>query len=139
MESLGLILRRLCAARTSCPRIAPSKTGVNALVSRASTSCGDRIALASSAMLFILGALPAAAAEGCTQPSAPIATDRPDVTNSSLVVPVGSLQNENGANVSRRDGGTVFDGPNSRWRLGLAPCFEVLIDLPNYTGTFRGP
>lgn len=83
-------------------------------------------------------ATPAAAAEGCTQPSAPIATDRPDVTNSSVVVPVGSLQNENGINVSRRDSADIFDGTNSRWRLGLAPCFEVLIDLPNYVGTFRG-
>jgi len=81
---------------------------------------------------------PAAAADGCTQPSAPIATDRPDVTNSSVVVPVGSLQNENGINVSRRDGADIFDGTNSRWRLGVAPCFEVLIDLPNYVGTFRG-
>jgi hypothetical protein len=82
--------------------------------------------------------VPAAAAEGCTQQSAPIATDRPDVTNSSIVVPVGSLQNENGINVSRRDGADIFDGTNSRWRLGLAPCFEVLVDLPNYVGTFRG-
>ena len=81
---------------------------------------------------------PAGAAEGCTQTSAPIATDRPDVTNSSVVVPVGSLQNENGANISRRAGADIFDGTNSRWRLGIAPCFEVLIDLPNYVGTFRG-
>jgi hypothetical protein len=81
---------------------------------------------------------PAAAADGCTQPSAPIATDRPDVTNSSVVVPVGSLQNENGINVSRRAGADIFDGTNSRWRLGIAPCIEVLVDLPNYVGTFRG-
>jgi hypothetical protein len=83
--------------------------------------------------------MPAIAADGCTQTSAPIATDRPDVTNSSVVVPVGSLQNENGWNVSRRDGASVFDGGNSRWRFGVAPCLEVLIDLPNYVGTFRGP
>jgi Putative MetA-pathway of phenol degradation len=81
---------------------------------------------------------PAGAAEGCTPTSAPIATDRPDVTNSSFVVPVGSLQNETGANISRRAGADIFDGTNSRWRLGIAPCFEVLIDLPNYVGTFRG-
>src|SRR5260370_36482896 len=81
---------------------------------------------------------PAGAAEGCRRTSAPIATDRPDVTSSSVVVPVGSLQNETGANVSRRAGADVFDGTNSRWRLGIAPCFEVLIDLPNYVGTFRG-
>jgi len=90
------------------------------------------------AAVFACHATPAAAADGCTQPRAPIATDRPDVTNSSVVVPVGSLQNENGINVSRRDHADVFDGTNSRWRLGIAPCFEVLIDLPNYTGTFRG-
>jgi hypothetical protein len=80
----------------------------------------------------------AAAAEGCTQNTAPIATDRPDTTNSSVVVPVGSLQNENGFNVSRQNGADIFDGSNSRWRLGVAPCVEVLIDLPNYVGTFRG-
>jgi hypothetical protein len=81
---------------------------------------------------------PAVAADGCTQPSAPIATDRPDITNSSVVVPVGSLQNENGVNVSRRAGADIFDGTNSRWRLGVTPCFEVLVDLPNYVGPLRG-
>src|SRR6266436_985767 len=90
------------------------------------------------AAALALHVAPAAADEGCTQTSAPIATDRPDVTNSSVVVPVGSVQNENGANVSRRAGADIFDGTNSRWRLGIAPCFEVLIDLPNYVGTFRG-
>ena len=74
---------------------------------------------------------------GCSGEN-PIETDRPDITNSSIVVPVGSLQNENGINVSRRDGADVFDGSNSRWRLGIAPCFEVLIDVPNYVGTLRG-
>jgi hypothetical protein len=33
-----------------------------------------------------------AVAGECTTPSSPIETDRPDVTNSSIVVPVGSLQ-----------------------------------------------
>lgn len=79
-----------------------------------------------------------AAADECTQPSKPIETDRPDTTNSSVVVPVGSLQNENGINISRHDGADVFDGTNSRWRLGIAPCLEVLVDLPNYVGTLRG-
>ena len=79
------------------------------------------------------------AADTCTQTSAPIETDRPDVTNSSVVVPVGSLQSENGINVSRRDGATIFDGTNSRLRLGIAPCLEVLVDLPSYVTSFRGP
>src|SRR5215831_4353523 len=90
------------------------------------------------AAALALHVAPAGGAEGCTQTSAPIATDRPDTTNSSVVVAAGSLQNENGVNVSRRNGADIFDGTNSRWRLGIAPCFEVLVDLPNYVGTFRG-
>jgi len=68
-----------------------------------------------------------------------IATDRPDVTNSSLVVPTGSLQNENGVNFSMRDDGRTIDGTNSRWRLGVAPCFEVLVDLPTYFAGVQEP
>jgi hypothetical protein len=79
----------------------------------------------------------AASAEECTQPSTPIETDRPDTTNSAIVVPLGSLQNENGINISRQNGADIFDGSNSRWRFGIAPCLEVLIDLPNYTGTLH--
>lgn len=82
---------------------------------------------------------PAIAADQCTQASAPIETDRPDVTNSSVVVPVGSFQNENGINLSRRDSAMIFDGTNSRLRLGIAPCLEVLVDLPTYVTSFRVP
>jgi hypothetical protein len=81
----------------------------------------------------------AATAEQCTQASSPIETDRPDVTNSSIVLPVGSLQNENGINFSRQSGAPVFDGTNTRLRFGLAPCWEVLLDLPTYVTAFRGP
>jgi len=80
-----------------------------------------------------------AQAEGCPTPADEIATDRPDVTNSSLVVPVGSFQSENGINLTARDGGRTFDGTNSRWRLGVAPCFEVLVDLPNYFSNIKSP
>ncbi len=79
-----------------------------------------------------------AAAAECTQPNAPIETDRPDVTNSSVVVPVGSLQNENGIDTSRDRGADIFNGTNSRWRFGVAPCLEVLVDLPTYVTTFHG-
>src|SRR6266581_4178626 len=76
----------------------------------------------------ILGTVEAQA-EGCPTAKDDIATDRPDVTNSSLVVPTGSLQNENGVNFSMREDGRTFDGTNSRWRL-VAPCLELLVDLP---------
>jgi hypothetical protein len=73
-----------------------------------------------------------ARAETCPQSAEEIATDRPDVTNSSIVVPVGSLQNENGVNTSAQNGRQGVDGSNSRWRLGVAPCLELLVDLPSY-------
>jgi outer membrane putative beta-barrel porin/alpha-amylase len=73
-----------------------------------------------------------ARADTCPQPTEEIATDRPDVTNSAIVVPVGSLQNENGINTSAQSGRHGIDGTNSRWRLGVAPCLEVFVDLPTY-------
>src|SRR5215475_11367018 len=78
------------------------------------------------------------AAEECTQTSSPIETDRPDTTNSSLVVPVGSFQNENGVNISSRGGTRMFDGTNIRLRLGIAPCMEVLLDVPTYVAPIGG-
>jgi hypothetical protein len=89
-------------------------------------------------MLVILGAVEARA-EGCPTAKDEIATDRPDVTNSSLVVPFGSFQSENGINFRGQDGGQIIDGTNTRWRLGIAPCLEVLMDLPTYVGTVRAP
>ena len=74
----------------------------------------------------------------CPTPASTIATDRPDVTNSSVVVPLGSLQIENGVNTTGRGYEKSFDGTNSRLRLGVGPCLEVLIDLPNYFGALRG-
>ena len=85
----------------------------------------------------ILGAVDAQAG-ACPTAKDEIATDRPDVTNSSLVVPTGSLQGENGVNFSARDGGRVVDGTNTRWRLGIAPCLELLLDLPTYFATVQG-
>ncbi len=78
-------------------------------------------------------------AETCPSARDEIATDRPDVTNSSLVVPTGSLQSENGVNLSSRDGGRTIDATNTRWRLGVAPCFELLVDLPSYVASIRAP
>jgi Putative MetA-pathway of phenol degradation len=89
--------------------------------------------------VFILLGTAAAHAEGCPTAKGEMATDRPDVTNSSLVVPTGSLQNENGVNFSTREDGRLIDGTNSRWRLGIAPCLEILVDLPAYVAPLQGP
>src|SRR6266852_3479002 len=79
-----------------------------------------------------------ARADSCPTAKDEIATDRPDVTNSSIVVPAGSLQSENGVNFSARDGGRSVDGTNTRWRLGIAPCLELLVDTPSYFANTRG-
>ena len=93
--------------------------------------------LAALVATSLVGIGSAVAAE-CPQPDNPIETDRPDVTNSSIVVPAGSLQNENGVDTSRDHGANILSGTNSRWRLGIAPCLEVLVDLPNYVTTLHG-
>jgi outer membrane putative beta-barrel porin/alpha-amylase len=80
----------------------------------------------------------AAHAAECPSSQSEIATDRPDVTNSSLVVPAGSFQNENGINTSRQSGASGFDGSNSRLRFGVAPCLELLVDIPSYFGRLSG-
>ena len=80
-----------------------------------------------------------AKAESCPSARDEISTDRPDVTNSSLVVPAGSLQIENGINSSARDGGRFVDGTNTRLRLGITQCLELLVDVPMYFANVRGP
>lgn len=89
-------------------------------------------------LLSVLGAS-AAVADQCPQEESPIVTDRPDVTNSSLVVPQGSFQSENGINFSQQHSTHEFDGTNSRLRWGIAPCLEFLIDLPTYFAAVRNP
>src|SRR5260370_8569335 len=81
-------------------------------------SCRTVIVSALSLWALIHLGLPAAAADDCPKPGDEIATDRPDVTNSSIVVPAGSLQSENGINVSARDGARILDGPNLPPPLG---------------------
>jgi hypothetical protein len=95
-------------------------------------------ARALAVFLTILGAPTAVHAGECPTSASEIATDRPDVTNSSLVVPVGSLQSENGINTTGRGSEKTFDGTNSRLRLGVAPCLEFLVDVPNYFGRLKG-
>jgi hypothetical protein len=74
----------------------------------------------------------------CPAPADVIETDRPDTTNSSLVIPYGSLQVENGVNLAVRQGSQVLDGSETRVRIGVTRCGEVLIDVPNYVGALNG-
>ena len=54
------------------------------------------------------------------------------------MVPAGTLQSENGIDVAARESVRIVDGTASRLRLGIAPCAEVLLDLPSYFIAVRG-
>jgi hypothetical protein len=60
----------------------------------------------------------ACAEEACPDSSQDIAPDRPSVSNSSVVVPIGSLEFENGVNWTVHRGQDALDGPNPRLRAG---------------------
>ncbi|MFZ0861480.1 MAG: transporter [Candidatus Sulfotelmatobacter sp.] len=62
----------------------------------------------------------------------PIATDRPAVTNSSVVLPAGSLQMENGFLETSSQGQSVLDGPESLVRFGVAKRTELRFTVPDY-------
>ena len=87
-------------------------------------------------MLATAGA--AYAGVDCPTQTDDIETDRPDVTNSSLVVPAGSFQVENGTNYSAMGRARIVDATNSRLRLGVDRCTELLLDLPTAFLTTRG-
>jgi hypothetical protein len=84
---------------------------------------------------FILAAM--APLHGQDQPQSidaagPIATDRPAVTNSSVVVPIGSLQVENGFLQTGSQGPSILDGPESLVRFGIAKRTELRFTMPDY-------
>src|SRR5271165_6006904 len=62
----------------------------------------------------------------------PIVTDRPTVTNSSIVVPSGSLQAENGFLETDREGQNIADGPETLLRFGVATKTELRFTVPDY-------
>jgi len=86
-------------------------------------------------MAFILSGMPPL--YGRDQPPSvdaaqPIATDRPAFTNSSVVVPTGSLQAENGFLETSSQGQSVVDGPETLVRFGVAKRTELRFTVPDY-------
>src|SRR5260370_42158734 len=79
-----------------------------------------------------------AAAFGCysclaqTSQVPEIVTDRPDITESSIVIPVGSVQVENGFTWTRDHRTSAIDLPETLFRLGLFGRTEVRLTAPNY-------
>jgi hypothetical protein len=62
----------------------------------------------------------------------PIATDRPQVTDSSIVVPCGSLQFENGFLETGNGGQQSYDLPETSVRFGVAGKTEIRLGVPDY-------
>jgi hypothetical protein len=82
-----------------------------------------------SAVTLHIVADPVLAAE---ETSVNITTDRPSVANSSIVVPQGGLQIENGVLAANLGNGTTVDLPESNIRYGLLPRTELRIMVPDY-------
>lgn len=67
------------------------------------------------------------------QAEVPIVTDRPDFTESSVVVPLGSTQVESGFTFVRSDRrNELFNAPEVLIRHSLGPKAELRVGLPNY-------
>jgi hypothetical protein len=94
------------------------------------TGLTGRVLIAS--LLAVIGSR-RAACDNAAPP--PIATDRPAVTDSSVVVPLGSFQAENGLTDTQNQGERTLDGPESLLRFGVAPETELRLTTPDY---FRG-
>jgi hypothetical protein len=85
-------------------------------------------------LVGLMLAMPAARAEPCgSHEQDPIATDRPQITNSSIVVPCGSLQFENGFLATTPNGGQRgFDFPETGIRFGISGKTELRMSAPDY-------
>ena len=97
--------------------------------------------LSSALMAFILAAvvpLPGQDQPASPAASGPIATDRPAVTNSSVVLPAGSIQVENGFLETSNQGQSVVDGPESLVRIGVATRTELRLTVPDYDYNLNG-
>jgi len=78
--------------------------------------------------MLLIGRLGSAAADA----PATIVTERPAVTASSVVVPEGTLQSENGMLLTDSGGQYVLDLPESYLRYGLLERTELRLGLPDY-------
>jgi len=64
---------------------------------------------------------------------APLVTDRPDFTESAIVIPIKSLQIESGLEWAVFDPNSVFTYPNTLLRFGLSDRFELRLEVPGWS------
>ena len=77
-------------------------------------------------------------ANDCPTARDDISTDRPGFTNPPTVVPVNSLQIENGVAWNAVQRSNVVDGPETNVRFGVASCSEIFFGVPNYSYAIGG-
>jgi hypothetical protein len=95
-----------------------------------------RILVSALVYTLIAGAPAGAQDQAATNPaSSSITTDRPSVTDASIVVPAGSVQLENGFEDSVTQGLRTLDGPETLVRVGLLSRTEVRFYVPDYFDT----
>ena len=73
-----------------------------------------------------------AQAQDTAVPKSEIVTDRPDITESSIVIPAGSVQAENGLTWTADHGKRTADAPQSLLRVGVGGRTEVRLGIPDY-------
>ena len=85
-----------------------------------------------SAAVLILGGWAFLHGQTSTPAAEPISTDRPSFANSSVVVPKGAFQAENGFQATHSQRQYSFDGPETSLRFGVADKTELRLFAPNY-------
>src|SRR5215469_3964245 len=84
------------------------------------------------AIFAIRSAIAQTGGSGLAPPYSDIITDRPDVTESSIVVPVGTLQFENGFTWTADHGAQSIDFSQTLIRLGISNKMEFRFVVPDY-------
>jgi hypothetical protein len=90
------------------------------------------IRLAAASILLVLGATAPVASQE-------LVTDRPDFTESAVVVPVATLQVEGGATWLEAGSLEVLSGPELLLRWGLGARLELRLGLPDLVEVRPGP
>ncbi|HWZ45442.1 MAG TPA: transporter [Candidatus Saccharimonadales bacterium] len=82
--------------------------------------------------MAVLLATPSLSGQTVPNPEEPISTDRPSIANSSVVVPKGGFQIENGLLITGAQGQWVFDAPETSLRYGVFRKTELRLSIPDY-------
>jgi hypothetical protein len=97
-----------------------------------------RLVRSQAAFLFVAFSVVVSGQNRMPQQDPEIVTDRPDITESSIVVPKGSLQSENGLTWTEDHGKRMLDVSETLLRFGVASQTELRFGVPNYTFGFPG-